>query len=50
MNSYVVTFLNPNLEFTGATKVGFDLVDVQIPLSLLEPAVASRIMWVHGNL
>lgn len=40
----------PNLEFTGATKVGFDLVDVQIPLSMLDPDVATRIMWVHGNL
>ncbi|EGN93139.1 hypothetical protein SERLA73DRAFT_190006 [Serpula lacrymans var. lacrymans S7.3] len=29
--------------------VGFDLVDVQIPLSLVDPDIASRIMWVHGN-
>lgn len=34
----------PDCEF-----VGFDLVDVQVPTSLLEPDVANRISWVHGN-
>ncbi|KAG2149593.1 hypothetical protein BD769DRAFT_344875 [Suillus cothurnatus] len=34
----------PDCEF-----VGFDLVDVQVPLSLLEPDIASRVSWVHGN-
>ncbi|KAF8846045.1 hypothetical protein BDN67DRAFT_12654 [Paxillus ammoniavirescens] len=29
--------------------VGFDLVDVQVPLSLLDPEIANRITWVHGN-
>lgn len=38
------------MEFTDATKVGFDLVDIQVPTSLLEPDVADRISWVHGNL
>ncbi|KAG1885491.1 hypothetical protein F4604DRAFT_1726396 [Suillus subluteus] len=34
----------PDCEF-----VGFDLVDVQVPFSLLEPDIASRVSWVHGN-
>ncbi|KAF8973505.1 S-adenosyl-L-methionine-dependent methyltransferase [Flammula alnicola] len=29
--------------------VGFDLVDVQIPLRILHPSIASRIEWKHGN-
>lgn len=29
--------------------VGFDLVDVQIPLKLLHPSIANRIEWRHGN-
>ncbi|KAH7886106.1 hypothetical protein F5I97DRAFT_2025859 [Phlebopus sp. FC_14] len=36
-------------EWTECEFVGFDLVDVQAPLSLLEPDVAKRIRWVHGN-
>ena len=31
-------------------QVGFDLVDVQIPLSILDPDIASRIEWVYGNM
>ena len=26
------------------------MVDVQIPLKYVEPSIASRIEWVHGNL
>ncbi|KAI0636518.1 hypothetical protein C8Q77DRAFT_1154455 [Trametes polyzona] len=33
-----------------STFVGFDLVDVQIPLSILDPEDAQRIEWVHGNI
>ncbi|KAI0748386.1 hypothetical protein C8Q80DRAFT_1344601 [Daedaleopsis nitida] len=33
-----------------STFVGFDLVDVQIPLCILEPDEASRIEWVYGNI
>ncbi|KAI9570267.1 hypothetical protein HD554DRAFT_2085025 [Boletus coccyginus] len=36
-------------EWPDCYFVGFDLVDVQVPLSLLEPKIASRINWVHGN-
>ncbi|KAG1754879.1 uncharacterized protein EDB91DRAFT_1233702 [Suillus paluster] len=36
-------------EWPDCQFVGFDLVDVQVPLSLLEPDVANRVMWVHGN-
>ncbi|KAI0079642.1 hypothetical protein K474DRAFT_1617498 [Panus rudis PR-1116 ss-1] len=33
------------------TFVGYDLVNVQLPLSLcVEPDIANRIEWVHGNL
>lgn len=31
-------------------QVGFDLVDLQIPLKFVPQSVASRIEWVHGNL
>ncbi|KAI0807654.1 hypothetical protein C8Q74DRAFT_1363141 [Fomes fomentarius] len=34
----------------NSTFVGFDLVNVQIPLSILEPDEASRIEWVYGNI
>lgn len=34
----------PKCEF-----VGFDLVNVQVPLELLDPSIAQRITWVHGN-
>ncbi|KAI0371662.1 hypothetical protein BV20DRAFT_992578 [Pilatotrama ljubarskyi] len=34
----------------NSTFVGFDLVDVQIPLSILDPDDARRIEWVHGNM
>ncbi|KAI1784003.1 hypothetical protein LXA43DRAFT_289577 [Ganoderma leucocontextum] len=33
-----------------STFVGFDLVDVQIPLRILDADVASRIEWVYGNI
>lgn len=31
-------------------QVGYDLMNVQIPLWVLEDDVAARIEWVHGNL
>ncbi|KAI0045204.1 S-adenosyl-L-methionine-dependent methyltransferase [Auriscalpium vulgare] len=34
----------PETEF-----VGYDLVNVQIPLEYLEPSVSRRITWEHGN-
>ena len=33
-----------------ATFVGFDIVNVQFPLKHVEPHVARRISWEHGNL
>ncbi|KAF9225466.1 hypothetical protein BS17DRAFT_778631 [Gyrodon lividus] len=36
-------------EWPDCHFVGFDLVDVQVPLSLLGPDIANRITWVHGN-
>lgn len=35
----------PDAEF-----VGFDLVNIQIPLNCVEKTVAQRIVWQHGNL
>lgn len=35
----------PDAEF-----VGFDLVNIQIPLNCVEKSVAQRIVWQHGNL
>lgn len=32
------------------SKVGYDLVNVQVPLHLVDPSLASRIEWVYGNL
>ncbi|KAF8913138.1 S-adenosyl-L-methionine-dependent methyltransferase [Gymnopilus junonius] len=29
--------------------IGFDLVNIQIPLKILEPSTSSRIEWKHGN-
>ncbi|KAK0246253.1 hypothetical protein EDD85DRAFT_803611 [Armillaria nabsnona] len=34
----------PKCEF-----VGFDLVNIQIPLKLLDTSIADRITWAHGN-
>ncbi|PPQ99563.1 hypothetical protein CVT24_005351 [Panaeolus cyanescens] len=34
----------PDCEF-----VGFDLVDIQIPVKMLHASVADRIQWKHGN-
>ncbi|EKM61419.1 uncharacterized protein PHACADRAFT_248001 [Phanerochaete carnosa HHB-10118-sp] len=31
------------------TFVGFDLVDIQFNLEYVEPSVAKRIQWMHGN-
>jgi hypothetical protein len=31
-------------------KVGFDLVNVQLPLKMVDPSIADRIQWMHGNL
>jgi len=36
-------------KWPNATLVGFDLVNVQLPLNYLEPHVARRISWEHGN-
>lgn len=32
------------------SQVGYDLVDVQVDLQYVEPSVANRIEWMHGNL
>lgn len=31
------------------TFVGFDIVDIQIPLKYIEPSIARRIEWRHGD-
>ncbi|KAJ7597490.1 hypothetical protein C8J56DRAFT_920209 [Mycena floridula] len=36
-------------EFPQCDFVGFDLVNIQIPLSALDSPISSRIKWVHGN-
>ncbi|KAI0274995.1 hypothetical protein BC834DRAFT_965444 [Gloeopeniophorella convolvens] len=36
-------------KWPDATFVGFDLVNVQFPLRYLEPHLARRITWEHGN-
>ncbi|TRM66078.1 hypothetical protein BD626DRAFT_196556 [Schizophyllum amplum] len=36
-------------EWPEAELVGFDLAAIQVPLQLLEPSLASRITWTHGN-
>ena len=42
-------FTSPLLTWC-ASQVGFDLVNIQIPLSILDSPLASRIEWFHGNL
>jgi len=32
------------------TFVGYDIVNVQIPLHCLDPSIAKRIQWVYGNI
>ena len=32
------------------SQVGFDIADVQVDLEYVDPSIASRIEWVHGNL
>ncbi|OBZ79347.1 Pheromone-regulated membrane protein 10 [Grifola frondosa] len=36
--------------WTDCTFVGFDMMNIQVPLDTLERSVAERIEWVHGNL
>ncbi|KAF8078906.1 hypothetical protein FPV67DRAFT_1466813 [Lyophyllum atratum] len=36
-------------EWTACEFVGFDLVNIQIPLNMLDESVAGRIEWRHGN-
>ncbi|KAI0278153.1 S-adenosyl-L-methionine-dependent methyltransferase [Russula aff. rugulosa BPL654] len=36
-------------KWPNATLVGFDLVNLQFPLNHLDPHVARRITWEHGN-
>ncbi|KAF5385090.1 hypothetical protein D9615_001276 [Tricholomella constricta] len=36
-------------EWPACEFVGFDLVNIQIPLKMLDEAIASRIEWRHGN-
>lgn len=31
-------------------KVGYDLVNIQIPLYCVDSDIAARIQWAHGNL
>ena len=35
---------------TDRSKVGFDLVNIQLPLKIVEHSIAKRIEWIHGNL
>ena len=35
---------------SSASQVGFDLVDVQIPVKILPDDEGARIEWVHGNM
>ncbi|KAI0094104.1 hypothetical protein BDY19DRAFT_902763 [Irpex rosettiformis] len=35
--------------FPECTFVGFDLTDIQLKLKYIEPSVAKRLSWVHGN-
>lgn len=32
------------------SEVGFDVADMQIDLRYVDPSIASRVRWKHGNL
>ena len=34
----------------NSNQIGFDLVNVQFSTRFLDPSVASRVQWKHGNL
>ncbi|KAI0094360.1 hypothetical protein BDY19DRAFT_912415 [Irpex rosettiformis] len=36
-------------QWPDSTFVGYDLVNIQIPLVAVEKSIANRIQWVHGN-
>lgn len=36
-------------QWRDCTFIGFDLVDIQFNLDFVEPSIAKRIQWVHGN-
>ncbi|KAE9398462.1 hypothetical protein BT96DRAFT_965928 [Gymnopus androsaceus JB14] len=36
-------------EWPSTHFVGFDLVNVQLPLNLLDPSLEERIKWIYGN-
>lgn len=47
---YAINLSHRKSHITLSRQVGFDLVDVQIPLKLLHHSIANRIEWRHGNL
>ena len=36
--------------YSSASQVGLDMVNIQIPLQVLEQDIAERIEWVHTNM
>ena len=48
--TFVSNVLVPVGRVSECPQVGYDLMNVQIPLWVLEDDVAARIEWVHGNL
>ena len=36
--------------YSFASQVGLDMVNIQIPLQVLEQDIAERIEWVHTNM
>ncbi|KZT30805.1 hypothetical protein NEOLEDRAFT_1153257 [Neolentinus lepideus HHB14362 ss-1] len=41
--------VNAAKEWPNCQFVGFDLVNVQLPLKLLDPSIGNRVKFVHGN-
>ncbi|TFK56638.1 hypothetical protein OE88DRAFT_1650028 [Heliocybe sulcata] len=41
--------VNAAKEWPDCHFVGFDLVNVQLPLKLLDPSIGNRVTFVHGN-
>lgn len=46
----LVPISNYKIQIMMFIQVGFDMAPIQIPLKCVDPSIAGRVQWVHGNL